>query len=104
MLIARKKSKSRFCPDDRSPETWVDRYADGRAVVSWVNVGDRSYVRSWHPDKSNEMNRPGPANVITDANGTRKQVIVSAPGHLDTITLADAGAAGDGQPALAQTE
>ena len=48
------------------------------------------------------MNNRGELDVITTADGTRKQVIVSAPGCIDAITFtAEAGA---GQPVPARTE
>jgi hypothetical protein len=50
------------------------------------------------------MNAPCDLDFITTPDGTRKRILVSAPGFLDAVTLPETAAAGDGQPVLAQTE
>jgi len=91
----------RMCPEDRAGETWALCYSDGRPVVSVIEVADRCYVHTWHPDKSHAINAPGELDVITAPDGSRRRVIVNAVGFLDTITLTEITGAGDGQPARA---
>jgi len=59
-------------------------------------------VYPWHPDPTRAANDPHEVNVITTPEGITKRILVSASGHLDALTLTET--AGDGQPALAQTE
>jgi|SRR5271166_1449611 len=96
----------RLCPEGQDPEAHASRYSDGRPVISAMplDAGPVLYVHAWHPDPTHPMNNPCELDVITTPDGVRRRVIVSAPGHLDAITLPETTRAGDGQPALAQTE
>jgi hypothetical protein len=62
-------------------------FADGRSVASHVRFGEGTqYVYPWHPDPASHANRPHEIATVTTGNGTRKRVVVSAPGHLDSST------------------
>jgi hypothetical protein len=63
-----------------------DRYADGRAVVSTLDLGTRTFVKTWHPDADHAVNACREAGVIKTDHGDWC-VIVSAPGHLDALPL-----------------
>jgi hypothetical protein len=71
---------------DRFAGTPPDRYADGRAVVSTLDLGTRTFVKTWHPDADHPMNVLGEVGVVETDHG-RWCVIVSAPGHLDARPL-----------------
>jgi hypothetical protein len=95
----------RFCPDGQSEGTWLTRYSDGRPVMSAMPMDGGCYAHAWHPDRTHPMNnRCEELDVITTPEGTRKRIVVSAAGFLDAVTLTQTPGAGDGQPALAQTE
>jgi hypothetical protein len=79
---------------DRSG-TRLDRYADGRAVVSTLDLGTRTFVKTWHPAVDHPMNAPGDAGVVETEEGARRRVIASAPGHLDWLALPDTPEAAD---------
>jgi hypothetical protein len=64
-----------------------DRYADGRAVVSTLDLGTRTFVKTWHPDADHAVNACREAGVIKTDHGDWC-VIVSAPGHLDARPMA----------------
>jgi hypothetical protein len=65
----------------------MERYADGRAVTSRLGFCDGTqYVHQWHPDPAHPLNRPHEIATVTTRNGTRKRVIVTAPGHLDAVS------------------
>jgi len=79
----------------------MERYATGRPVMGRLRICDGSqYLQPWHPDPAHDS--PREIRTVTTRNGTRKRILVSAPGHLESVTLTEA--AGDGQSALAQTE
>jgi hypothetical protein len=82
---------------DRFGGTRLDRYADGRAVVSMLDFDEshRIFVHAWHPDFNHPMNAPGEAGVVETEDGGRRRVIVSAPGHLDWLALAETAEAAD---------
>jgi hypothetical protein len=83
---------------DRFAGAPLDRYADGRAVVSMLDFDDeshRTFAHAWHPDFNHPMNAPGEAGVVETENGARRRVIVSAPGHLDWLALAETAEAAD---------
>jgi hypothetical protein len=66
-------------------------YADGRPIASHVRFGEGTqYVYPWHPDPASPANRPREIATVTTRNGTRKRIIVSAPGHLDSVTETEA--------------
>jgi|SRR5271156_2614293 len=84
---------------------WADTdmatYASGRQVMGSLQMCDgKQYLQPFHPDPV--CDQPREIRTVTTGNGTRKRIIVSAPGHLDAVTLT--AAAGDGQPAVPQTE
>jgi hypothetical protein len=94
----------RFCPDGQNAEVWATRYDDGRPVISVMPIGPGVYVHAWHPDRTHPMNSRCDLDVITIPDGTRKQMVVSAPGCIDAVSLPEITADDDGQPALSQTE
>jgi hypothetical protein len=72
--------------DDTDP----GHYADGRPIASHVRFGDGTqYVYPSHPDPTSPANEPQELTTVTTRNGTRKRIVVSAPGHLDSITLSE---------------
>jgi len=92
----------RFCPDGENVEIWTTRYSDRRPVISAMPMdGGYCYVHAWHPDPS--VNNRRDLDVVTTAGGTRKQMIVTAPGVIDAVSLPEIAAAGDGQPVPART-
>lgn len=56
-----------------------------------------------HPSPTHPQNSPCELDLITTADGTRKQMLVTAPGVIDAVSLPEVGAAGDGQPVRART-
>ena len=82
---------------DRFSGTPLGRYTDGRAVVSTLDFDEshRIFAHAWHPDFNHSMNAPGEAGVIETENGARRRVIVSAPGHLDWLALAETAEGAD---------
>ena len=73
----------------------------------WVGLGIRRAISpSWIlcQDPCSNFLYAVERGVITAPDGARKRVVVSAPGFLDAVTLTEPARAGDGQPALAQTE
>jgi hypothetical protein len=65
----------------------MEHYADGRPVTSHLRFCDGTqFVHHWHPDPAHPLNRPHEIAAVTTRNGTRKRVIVTAPGHLDAIS------------------
>jgi len=79
----------------------MEHYASGRQVMGRLQIcGDSEYLHPWHPFPGQDS--PREIRTVTTRNGTRKRIIVSAPGHLDSVTLTET--AGDVQPTLAQTE
>ena len=93
---------ARLCPDGQNAEAWSGRYSDGHPVISAMPLDDGPglYVHTWHPDRTHPMNNPGELEVITTPDGTRKRILVTAPGCIDAVIAAT----GDGQPAVAQSE
>jgi hypothetical protein len=69
------------CGDD------MEHYEDGRAVACHIRFGDGTqYIYAWHPTAAHQMNQPRELGTVTTRNGTKKHVIVSAPGHLDAVS------------------
>jgi hypothetical protein len=65
----------------------IDHYSDGRAIATHLNVGAGArWVHHWHPEPDHWLNRPHTAGELRTRNGTRKRVIVTAPGHLDAVS------------------
>jgi hypothetical protein len=65
----------------------VSHYGDGRSVVRRLSLGDgRQYVHAWHPDPF-QNTPPQEICTLTMRDGTRKAIIVSAPGILDSLTV-----------------
>jgi len=80
-------------------DTDMAHYATGRQVMGSLQMCDGAqYLQPWHPDPGQDS--PREIRTVTTRNGTRKRIIVSAPGHLDAITITDTA----GDVALAQTE
>jgi hypothetical protein len=68
----------------------MDRYTDGRQVTGHINFPEGTqFVQVWHPLREHSWNRPREACTITTRNGTRKRIVVSAPGHLDAFTVTE---------------
>jgi hypothetical protein len=64
----------------------MKHYADGRSVVGRLSLGDgRQYVHPWHPDSV--QNQPQEVCTVRMRDGTKKAVIVAAPGILDSVTV-----------------
>jgi hypothetical protein len=61
-----------------------NRYTDGRAVISTLDLGSRIFIKVWHPDFNHPMNAPAEVGVDYEAG---RRVIVAAPGHLDSVPL-----------------
>jgi hypothetical protein len=62
----------------------MDRYADGRSATTHLRFCDgNEWVHIWHPVPEHQWNRPREVGTLTTRGGNRKQVVVSAPGHLD---------------------
>lgn len=85
----------RLCPDGQNTEAWSARYADGRPVISAMPLdgGPGLFVHVWHPDPTHPMNNPGALDVVTTRDGSRKQVIVTAPGYIDAVSLPETATA-----------
>jgi hypothetical protein len=65
----------------------MGRYTDGRPVTSQLRFREGSeFVHVGHPVPEHRWNRPRQVGTLTTRNGTRKQIVVSAPGHLDSVT------------------
>jgi hypothetical protein len=63
-------------------------FADGRPVMGRLRMCDGSqYLNPWHPYPFQDA--PREIRTVTTRNGTRKRVIVSAPGHLDAVSEFD---------------
>jgi hypothetical protein len=63
-------------------------YADGRSIASQVRFGEGTrYVYPGHPDPASPANKLHEIATVTTRNGTRKQVIVGAPRHLDSVRI-----------------
>jgi hypothetical protein len=92
-----------FGPDGKNPEVWATHYDDGRPVISAMPIGQGLYVHVWPVDPTHPMNSRCELDVITTPDGAPKQMIVSAPGVIDAVSLPEVGAAGDGQPVPART-
>ena len=68
----------------------MQHYADGRLVTSHWRFGDGTqYVFPWDPDRAHDMNKPHEIATVTTRSGRRKAMIVSAPGHLDSLTICE---------------
>jgi hypothetical protein len=94
-----------FCPEGLGVEAWSASYGDGRPVISAMPIdggGPAIYVHVWHPDRTHPMNNRCELDVITTAEG-RKQMLVTAPGVIDAVSLPEIASAGDGQPVSART-
>ena len=64
-------------------------YASGRPVVGRLRMCDGSqYLHPWHPIPFQEP--PRELGCLTTTDRTRKRIIVSAPGHLDSVTICEA--------------
>jgi hypothetical protein len=63
-------------------------YTDGRAIAASVKFLEGSrYTHISHPDPSHQHNKPRELATLTTRNGTRKRIVLSAPGHLDAFTV-----------------
>jgi hypothetical protein len=74
----------------RTPRRGETRYDDGRAVMSVMPVDDAGlarYIHCWHPAADHPMNQRGELETVTLHDATRKKVLVSAPGVLDSVSL-----------------
>jgi hypothetical protein len=68
----------------------MGHYTDGRAVTSHLRFGDGSeFVHNWHADPQHSWNRPREVATHTTSNGTRKRIVIAAPGHLDSVTVTE---------------
>jgi hypothetical protein len=68
----------------------MNRFTDGRPVTSTPNFCESSqWVHLWYPQPEHQWNRPREVGTLTTRNGTRKQIVVSAPSHLDAYTVAE---------------
>jgi hypothetical protein len=68
----------------------MNEYTDGRPVSTHVNFCEGSqWVHLWHPVPGNPHNLPREVGTLTTRNGTRKQIVISAPGHLDSVTVTE---------------
>jgi hypothetical protein len=68
----------------------MNRFTDGRPVTSTLNFCEGSqWVHLWHPDRAHPWNRPREVGTLTTRNGTHKRIVVSAPGHLDSVTISE---------------
>jgi hypothetical protein len=77
----------------------MNTYTDGRPVTTHLRFLEGSeVVHTWHPDKANPHNRPRDLATLTTRNGTRKRIVVSAPGHIDAVTVTEAAQADDRRP------
>jgi hypothetical protein len=66
----------------------MEHYADGRTVASHLTFDeDTQYVHCWHPIPF--QNYPRELRTLTTRNGTRKRVIVTTPGILNSVTLCE---------------
>jgi hypothetical protein len=72
-----------FCADND-----MAHYADGRPVMGRLRMCDSSqYLQPWHQYAFQDTSRE--IRTVTTRNGTRKRVIVTAPGILDSVTLCE---------------
>jgi hypothetical protein len=68
----------------------MNEYTDGRPVSTHLNFLEGSqWVHLWHPVPENPHNRPREVGTLTTRNGTRKRIVIAAPGHLDAFTVAE---------------
>lgn len=58
------------------------------AVQSVLGEGTQ-YGYPWHPDPASPANKPHEIATVTTRNGTRKRIVVSAPGHVDSVTICE---------------
>jgi hypothetical protein len=68
----------------------MHRYTDGRPVTSHIRFGEGSeYTQIWHPIASAAWNQPREVATLTTRGGTKKQIVIPAPGHLDAFTITE---------------
>ena len=66
----------------------MEHYGNGRPVMGRLQMCDGShYLQPWHPDPAQNSSRE--ILTVTTTNGTRKRIIVPAPGHLDSVTITE---------------
>ena len=68
-----------------SADNDMAHFADGRPVMGGLRMCDGSqYLQPWHPYAFQDTSRE--IRTVTTRNGTRKRIIVSARGVLDTVS------------------
>ncbi|PBA30570.1 hypothetical protein CKJ65_16450 [Mycobacterium intracellulare] len=63
-----------------------DRYSDGRPVQTRIELETGCYYcHDWHPDPEHPSSQPQDIGTVTLRDGSRKRVLIAAPGVLDAV-------------------
>jgi hypothetical protein len=63
----------------------VNTYSDGRPVATTIRWDGGWVTHVWHPDPSHPSNQPGQVFDLEEESGSRRRLIITAPGILDTF-------------------
>jgi hypothetical protein len=63
----------------------VNTYCDGRPVATTIRWAGGWVTHVWHPDPQHPSDRPGQVFDLEEESGSRRRLIITAPGILDTF-------------------
>jgi hypothetical protein len=63
----------------------VNTYSDGRPVATTIRWDGGWVTHVWHPDPQHPSNQPGQVFDLEEESGSRRRLIITAPGILDTF-------------------
>ena len=63
----------------------VNTYSDGRPVATTIRWDGGWVTHVWHPDPSHPSNRPGQVFDLEEESGSRRRLVITALGILDTF-------------------
>jgi hypothetical protein len=70
---------------DLMREDAVNTYSDGHPVATTIRWDGGWVTHVWHPDPLHPSNRPGQVFDLEEELGSRRRLIITAPGILDTF-------------------
>jgi len=63
----------------------VNTYSDGRPVATTIRWDGGWVTHVWHPDPQHPSNQPGQVFDLEEESWSRRRLIITAPGILDTF-------------------
>jgi hypothetical protein len=67
----------------------VNTYSDGRPVATTIRWDGGWVTHVWHPDPQHPSSQPGQVFDLEEESGSRRRLIITAPGILDTFESDD---------------